>query len=189
MTMTIQELLNERELEYKSFTKKLLELCEEKVIKALRYYTKSDRNISIKSIDFYPKNKKIVVFQVISEFVIGDKIIASDGKQYVIDEDNIKKFTSEIINIVVPIDILDNGSHLEIYEKLKSFDYFIRKFGVEKFNSCLDAGITDFDELVNDANEEILDKITDPIEAIVEKLNDVQKLEYMLYSKNSKSIN
>jgi len=185
----IRDLLEKRDSEYKSTTKEILALYGDKLVKALRFYMKTERTIRIESIGFYSKNKNFIQLKFTTELLVGDKILASDGKRYELTEQNIKNFVSEQMDLYLPIKLVDVGTPVQIYDKIKFFDDFVKKYGPEKFSLCINSGIEDFTDLVEkEQHQHLLERLTDPTQDILAKLDNLQKVQFMLFSKDGNKV-
>jgi hypothetical protein len=174
----IRKLLEKREDDYESITDQILSLYNEKLVKALRFYMKTDRLIKIDSVEFYAKNHNFIVSFFSTPLRIGDKIKAL-GEYHIIDADNISTYTAESMKIVLPIKTLVDCNAIQIHKKLLFFDDFIKNIGSEVFLKCLNSGIVDLDDLVD---IKTLDTTIESEESIMEKFDDLQKVQFMVFS-------
>ena len=186
--MSIRELLEKRTSEYDKLTEDVLGLYEAQLLKALKFYMKTERVIHIDDVSLYASNRNFVINYVKTRFEIGDHVQTSNGDKHIITENNVDMFKSDTLKILLPIKLLEQADAFKIYEKLKEIDSFVEKYGSEKYQKCVDSGIHDLDDLLNEGNEELLDELTDPIEGIIASLDDVQKVNYMLFSKNMSKV-
>lgn len=181
----LKELLNKRFFEYESSTKKILELYSEKMIKALRLYSKTDKDIDLVNIDFYSTNQNFLTIHLTIALEVGDSLRAVDNEIITITEENHNKFKKDVIQLILPISVVEEGTSLEIYESIKEIDNFLAKYGVQSFQKCLNAGIHNIKDLTyKDEYIELLDELTNPIVDIIKTFDDLQKVQYMLFSKD-----
>lgn len=181
----LKELLDKRFFEYESCTKKILELYSEKMIKALRLYSKTEKEIKLIDIDFYSTNKNFLTIKLTISMKVGDKLKTNSGEIIIVTEDMLKKTDVDEIQLIIPMAVVENESHMEIYESIKEVDNFLAKYGVSSFQKCLDAGIHSLKDLTyKDEYIELLDELTNPIVDIINEFDDLQKVQYMLFSKD-----
>jgi hypothetical protein len=186
--MSIRELLEKRTSEYDQLTQDILGLYEAQLLKALKFYMKTERTIHIHDVSLYASNKNFVINHVRTQFQIGDHIQTSNGDKHVITEDNMHDFKAETLKILLPVSLLEKADAFKIYEKLKEIDAFVEQYGPEKYQKCVDSGIRDLDDLLDESNESLLDELTDPIESIIASLDDVQKVNYMVFCNNMSKV-
>ena len=160
-------------------------LYEVKLIKALRFYMKTERDIRIHSVQFHPANKNFVITHFSTALAVGDNVII-DGNIGVITEENIKDFVSDKMKLVMPITALEKQDEYELFQLLNKIDAFVKQFGPMVYLNCLEAGVKDFDDiLTNPIYTHLLDSITDPTEMILNELDDLQKLQFEVFSKEA----
>lgn len=185
----LRDLLQKRNDEYKLITDQILALYQNKLIKALRFYMKTDKNIHITYLDFYYNNNNFIKLKFNSEFTVGDRIIATDGKTYNITTENISNFISEQLDLYLPLKVIETSNPVQICEKIIYYDNFIKNHGAEKFVLCINSGIEDFDDLTSKPQyAKLLESLTDPIRDIVNNFDDLQKTQYMLFCKSKKKV-
>jgi hypothetical protein len=185
----IRELLEQRNSEYENFTQHIIGLYADKLTKALRFYMKTERDIYIDAVEFYPTNKNFVLSYFSAQLKVGDRLQIPDGSIIVLDESNVHSYKSDQLKMVLPIKVLEESSATEIYELLKKYDNFIKSFGETAFQKCLTAGINELEEIVyNSKYVDLLDSLTDPIDDILASKDDLQKVQYMIFSKDTNRV-
>lgn len=182
--MSIRSILKKRNEDYLIANKNIVELCGEKIVKALRFFTKTEKDIVLKSINFHSTNSNFVIIVYSIPFDIGDIIQLSSGKTIEITEEIMKTVQEELMNMIIPVNMLDDATALELYEKMKYYDEFVSKHGIDHFNKCVESGMPEIIDMNSEKYEKTLDEITDPINSFIEKMDKIQKLEYTHYSKN-----
>jgi hypothetical protein len=182
----IRELLTQRLHDYEETTKMIIGLYGQKLIKALRFYTKTDRNININSVDFCPLNHNFVLSTFSTDLIIGDKIKLPDNTVVEIDDTNLNRYTSDQMKLILSINALENLDAFQLHELLKRIDKFIKQYGANSYQNGLESGIIDFDDLLtNPSYIKILDSVTDPLNSIIENMDDLQKFQFYIFSKAS----
>jgi hypothetical protein len=184
----IRELLEKRISDYESTTSQILELFGDKLLKALRYYTKTEKEIHIATVRLYKNNRNFIISEVVMKLAIGDKITTNTNETHIVTAENIHMFESESLKILLPASVLEKCGPSEIHQKLKEMDDFIKAHGMDKLHKCIGSGILDLDELLNPENETLLDQLTDPIETIIDGFDDLQKAQYMLFSSSMSKV-
>jgi len=181
----LKELLEKRTSEYESTTKEILELFQVNLVKALRHYSKTDKDIRLSEIQYYPNNKNFVVIDFVATFTIGDVIKTSDGTTYTVTEENIDSFQVEPIKIVLSIKAVETMNAIELCDYINKIDAFIKEYGIQSYHKYLASGIEELENITykTDAVKD-LDVTDNPISAIIDEFDDLQKFQYMIFSKN-----
>jgi hypothetical protein len=180
----LKELLEKRISEYESATKEILEPLQEKLVKALRNYSKTDDDIVLSDIQYYHNNKNFVVIDFVTTFKIGDTIRTTNGKTYKVTEENIDSFQVTPIKIVLSIQATEKMDARELANYLDKIDAFIKEYGTESYHKYLSSGIEELDDITYEMDAvKTLDVPDNPISVIVDGFDDLQKFQYMVFSK------
>lgn len=184
--MKTKELFEKRLNDFYETTEAILSRYQDELIRAIRLFTKTGRDIIIESIHPYAANRNFIVHNVRIELHVGDKIRDVDGNAIVITEENKDTVVTNDMNLLVPVKLLDdNPSAVKIYENLKTIDSFISEHGEEKFYKTLASGITSFDDILDEKHEALLEELTDPTDTILKQLDELQQVQYNLFIKDT----
>jgi hypothetical protein len=185
----IRELLDKRTNEFDMLTNEIIGLFEDKLLKALRLFMKVDKHVKIESVAFYPNNRNFLSIAALPELKIGETISLPNGKSQLLTSDNIRSFVSLPMKLVVPLKLIEEGTPIEIYDKLKYLEEFIKEYSLDAFYTCLDSGVTDIHQLMYDREcFKLLDSQKEPIEDIIKDFDDLQKVQYMVFSMDRSEI-
>src|ERR1700757_1014172 len=102
----IKELLEKRIGDYLLTTQKLMGIYEEKLIRAMRFFTKTDRDVQITAVHLYPTNPNFIINVCKVLLEIGDSIKLTNDKILVVTESNINDIPTNEMNIILPLKIL-----------------------------------------------------------------------------------
>lgn len=145
---------------------------------------KSGRTISLDAIEPFELNEHFIMVYYSTELVVGDVIKLTDNSILKLDTTNVENYKHDRINFILPIKTVEINDPIILYEVLKRFDEFIKEFGTETFKRCLSAGIVDLDDLLGDIKYlNLLDSITDPIATIMDNMDELQKAQFDVFSK------
>lgn len=173
---------------------------DQKIISAIRFIVKSEKEIRIINYKLHPLNNNFLVISISFPLEIGDKIKLSNGEEKIISEENKKTYENNIF-VFIPIMNLEDMDSLEIKEKIDSSERFITNFGMEVFEKCLARNIIDLDDLSTQDHENFLEEITKPKEPQVTEtvetneniwynLDEIQRVHLKYFSENqSKTVN
>lgn len=181
----IKELLDKRVNDYLQTTKDILYRYEENLIRAIRFFTKTDKDIQITSLYLYPTNPNFIVNVCKVYVTIGDKIKNHDGEIITVDESNINTVPTNDMSIILPIKVLEDGNAIQMYDQLVYMENFVKNQGRERFERVLQSGIASFDDLLDENNEELLEQLTDPVDIILKSLDEIQVVQYNLFLKEN----
>lgn len=168
----IKELLEKRIGDYLRTTKDILGIYEDNLIRAIRLFTKTDKDIQITSVYLYQYNPNFIVNVYKIHVIIGDRIQNPDGSITIVDKDNINTVSTNDLTLILPIKTIEELSSVEIFKQIEYIDNYIKKNGVSKYNNLLATGISSFDSNTDD---------TDIIDITLEGLDELQLFQYNLY--------
>lgn len=177
----LKELLDKRTNDYLEMTKQIVEHYQDNLIRAIRFFTKTDKDIRITSVYLYPTNPSFIVNVCKVYMSVGDSIRTPNGDIVIVTEENINKLVTNDLQIVLPSKVLEKCNALQMYEQIVAIDNFVKSYGMEKLAKLIASGITGLDDLMEEKYEILLDQITDPTNDIVEKLDDLQKVQYNIF--------
>lgn len=181
--MSIRSILKKRNEDFIISNKNIVELYGDKIIKALRFYTKTERDIQLRQIDFHGANSNFIIIIYVIPFNVGDVITSSNGKKITITDEIIKIVKEEKMHVILPVEFIEDASSIDIFEKIKFYDEFIIQHGLEQFNKCIESGMKDITDVLTE-HDDLLEELTDPSLKYIEKMDNIQKIEYNYYLKN-----
>lgn len=185
----LKELLEKRTSEYELATKEILELFQEKLVKALRLYMKTEKDIRLSEIEYYKPNSNFVELAFSTVLVVGDRIKLPDGTLHLMTQENIHAFQSNQIAIILPVKVIDEADGHGLCKYIRDTDEFVNQYGLESYHKYLATGIEQLGEITYESDvAQTLDQASNPIEAILEEFDELQKLQYMVFSKGMQKV-
>jgi hypothetical protein len=177
----IKELIEKRIKDHMQNTKDILGVYEEKLIRALRFFMKMDRDIQITSVYLFPKNPHFVVNICKIMLSIGDKVKLEDDKYLIVTAENQQQLPTNELQVILPTKLLEEGTAVDIHAQINIIDEFVGKHGLEVFKKVVASGIIHLDDILKEENEYLLEEITNPIIDILKSLDDLQRIQYHIF--------
>lgn len=158
----VRTLVKKRDIDSANKTKEILAHLHDKLSRAAKLYIKADKEVawfSIEKIDGLDTYAKISGRVVLEQ---GDVVATEDGPM-VIDENNINSFQN-VLTFYIPYELLDYGTHTEIYDHIMNIQKAAETMGPEEmFEYLRNANdLTTARLLSDDSLDAILDQVTRP---------------------------
>lgn len=160
----MKDLLNKilyRNNNYISETSIIIECFADKLNKAMQHLIKDSRTFIWEDIDIIKENTNFAYLLGYCKLVLNDEIAYPDGTRVKITEENINDKGKTYVKIMLPINVLNDGTAIDIYESLKQYDQLKSVVSKEELEELI---IEEKCETFSDIfkNDRLLARITRP---------------------------
>ena len=176
--------IQKRDKVFFSMSEKILSNIKENLDKAFQYLIKEDRPVEWVSIQLVDGTTNFVYIEGIFKPRLGDIITYADGSRSEITKDNINNAYKNFVRVMLSIDVLENGSPVEMYEKLKDYNQLNSLLSKDELIDLInETHCEDLSDLLHDDN--ILSRLTRPPQIagfLTRDMTEEQVVQLSLYS-------
>lgn len=163
MEPSLELLINKRDYDYVSLTKKIFNIFGERLTRAFQLHLKRDRNINWIKIEIFERVQGYVFVVGNMEVRPGD-LLTVDGRQVLVTEENLAQYAnSHTLCYVLNADVLQHGSVETLYKHINFVESVSRLPTEQEALDALDKFRYNWADIIqNPDTQEILDRITRP---------------------------
>lgn len=161
--MDIRNVLRDRNRMIDNITDTLFQSVRDKLDYGISFLLKRESSIFWEKIDFLQNMEDFVVVEGIMIPQIGDVIVTNTNNRITITEQNAKSYT-QILKLILPIDLLQIGSKMDVFHFINDIYQIISKASVDDIEELLlDYKFNSYHKLTeSEKYNKILEKLTRP---------------------------